>query len=81
MATYLDPVIEEINELYEKGMHTCCMFVKTVIMPYSRKYWWSLNLVVWLQTSHLEYWLNLNLAVHNGIAIICIYASKHFGGF
>lgn len=33
MATYLDPVIEEINELYEKGMHTCGMFVKTVIMP------------------------------------------------
>ena len=32
-------------------------------------------------TSHLEYWLNLNLAVHNGIAIICIYASKNFGGF
>ena len=32
-------------------------------IPYSRKYWWSLNLAVWLQTKHKKYWRNLNLAV------------------
>ena len=33
------------------------------IVLYSRKYWWSLNLVVCPQTKHKKYWRNLNLAV------------------
>ena len=33
------------------------------VIPYSRKYWRSLNLVVWPQTERKKYWRNLNLAV------------------
>ena len=32
-------------------------------IPYSRKYWQSLNLVVWPKTERKKYWQNLNLAV------------------
>ena len=32
-------------------------------IPYSQKYWRSLNLAVWLQTERNKYWRNLNLAV------------------
>ena len=37
----------------------CCF----VHVPYSQKYWQSLNLLVWPQTEHKKYWRNLNLAV------------------
>jgi len=33
------------------------------VIPYSRKYWQSLNLVAWSQTNSKKYWQNLNLAV------------------
>ena len=32
-------------------------------IPYSRKYWRSLNLAVWPQTESKKYWQNLNLMV------------------
>ena len=33
------------------------------VVPYSQKYWRSLNLVVWPQTKRKKYWWNLNLVV------------------
>ena len=37
--------------------------IQYIFMPYSWKYWRSLNLAVWPQTEHKKYWRNLSLAV------------------
>ena len=44
-----------------RGIESC--------IPYSRKYWWSLNLVVLPQMTFLTPFADLNLAVWYGIAI------------
>ena len=49
-------------------------------VPYSRKYWRSLNLAVWPKTTFLTPLLELNLAVWYGIAIRTC-TRKKFGGF
>ena len=47
------------------------------IAPYSRKYWWELNLVVGSQITIANVLADLNLAVRYGITIR-IYVSKKF---
>ena len=51
---------------------TTCTYI-----PYSRKYWWELNLAVGSQIAITNILADLNLAVWYGIAIR-IYASKKF---
>ena len=43
------------------------------ILPYSRKYWRELNLVVGSQTDIAKYWWIFNLAVQYGITIYGFY--------
>ena len=38
-------------------------------IPYSWKYWRSLNLAVWPQTNHKKYWQNLNLVMASQVCL------------
>ena len=56
--------------------------INTHYIPYSRKYWRSLNLAVWPQTTFLAPLLELNLAVWYGIAIrTCTHKKKFLSDF
>ena len=48
-----------------------------IIIPYSRKYWWALNLAVEPKIAIERILADLNLVVRYGIAIR-IYASRKF---
>ena len=48
------------------------------ILPYSRKYWWKLNLGVEPKIVNARILADLNLTVRYGIAIRIIYASRKF---
>ena len=55
----IHPSTQSTRDLHQSVVYRCdqswvCM------LPYS---WWSLNLVVWLQTERKKYWRNFNLAV------------------
>ena len=56
---------------------TVCINHPILYIPYSRKYWWELNLAVGSQMAIAKVLANFNLAVRYGIAIH-IYASKKF---
>ena len=55
----------------------CCVYLSMPILPYSRKYWRELNLVVEPKIAIARILSDLNLAVRYGIAIR-IYASRKF---
>ena len=60
----------------------CLGCINYNIIPYSRKYWWSLNFVVLPQVMLLTLFADLNLVVWYGIAIrTCRIPGKKFGGF
>ena len=69
----------EIDATLDKVIPTF-LHVGDNIIPYSRKYWRSLNLAVWPKTTFLTPLLELNLAVWYGIAI-CTCTHKKFGRF
>ena len=51
------------------------------ILPYSRKYWWSLNLAVWAPNDVFHTIQDLNLAVWYGIAIRTCMRKKNLADF
>ena len=46
------------------------LILLTSAIPYSRKYWWSLNLAVWSRAAETKILADLNLAIRHGIIII-----------
>ena len=59
--------------LYVDGLS----YIVSIILPYSQKYWWELNLVVEPKIAIAKILPDLNLVVWYGIAI-CIYVSRKF---
>ena len=44
-------------------MVSSCMVLDILVIPYSRKYWRSLNLAVWSRAAEIKILAGLNLAV------------------
>ena len=58
-------------------LHFVCTAKNLIILLYSRKYWWELNLAVEPQIAITRILADLNLAVQYGITVR-IYASRKF---
>ena len=45
------------------NQNTLVLYTTTYSIPYSRKIWQELYIVIWPPTAEIKYWRNLNLAI------------------